>query len=85
MSDEVLVERREGVLVITINRPDAKNAVNGAVAALGQDRWLASHWLGHWVSSGSRKVGSRVSSCRPSEARCTSSGPSKSRIARCQP
>jgi enoyl-CoA hydratase len=29
----VLVERRDGVLVITINRPEAKNAVNGAVAA----------------------------------------------------
>jgi enoyl-CoA hydratase len=33
MSDEVLVERREGVLVITINRPEARNAINGAVAA----------------------------------------------------
>lgn len=29
---EVLVEARDGVLVITINRPEAKNAVNGAVA-----------------------------------------------------
>ena len=33
MADEVLVERRESVLVITINRPEAKNAINGAVAA----------------------------------------------------
>jgi enoyl-CoA hydratase len=33
VADEVLVERREGVLVITINRPEAKNAINGAVAA----------------------------------------------------
>ncbi|GAB2857221.1 crotonase/enoyl-CoA hydratase family protein [Nocardioides pacificus] len=32
MSDEVLVERREGVQIITINRPEAKNALNGAVA-----------------------------------------------------
>jgi enoyl-CoA hydratase len=32
MSDEVLVERRGGVQVITINRPEAKNALNGAVA-----------------------------------------------------
>ena len=32
MSDEVLTERRDGVLLITINRPDAKNAVNQAVA-----------------------------------------------------
>jgi enoyl-CoA hydratase len=33
MSDEVLVERRGAVQVITINRPEAKNALNGAVAA----------------------------------------------------
>lgn len=33
MADEVLVERRESVQVITINRPEAKNAINGAVAA----------------------------------------------------
>ncbi len=32
MSDEVLTEHRDGVLLITINRPDAKNAVNQAVA-----------------------------------------------------
>jgi enoyl-CoA hydratase len=33
MSDEVLVERRGAVQVITINRPEARNALNGAVAA----------------------------------------------------
>ncbi|RVW03116.1 crotonase/enoyl-CoA hydratase family protein [Rhodococcus xishaensis] len=32
MSDEVLVERRDRVLLITINRPDARNAINGAVS-----------------------------------------------------
>jgi enoyl-CoA hydratase/carnithine racemase len=32
MADEVLTERREGVLLITLNRPDARNAVNRAVA-----------------------------------------------------
>jgi enoyl-CoA hydratase len=32
VSDEVLVERRDGVQVITINRPEAKNALNRAVA-----------------------------------------------------
>lgn len=32
MSDEVLVERRGAVQVITINRPEAKNALNAAVA-----------------------------------------------------
>jgi enoyl-CoA hydratase len=32
VADEVLVERREGVQVITINRPQAKNALNLAVA-----------------------------------------------------
>jgi enoyl-CoA hydratase len=33
MSDEVLVERRGAVQVIIINRPQARNALNGAVAA----------------------------------------------------
>ena len=32
MANEVLVERRNGVLVITINRPEAKNALDRAVA-----------------------------------------------------
>ena len=32
MADEVLVERRDGVQVITINRPEAKNALDRAVA-----------------------------------------------------
>jgi enoyl-CoA hydratase len=32
MSDEVLTEISDGVAVITINRPEARNAVNGAVA-----------------------------------------------------
>jgi len=33
MSDQVvLTERRDGVLVVTLNRPDARNAVNAAVA-----------------------------------------------------
>lgn len=33
MPDEVLVERRGAVQIITINRPEAKNAINGAVTA----------------------------------------------------
>jgi enoyl-CoA hydratase len=33
MSDEVLIERRGAVQVIVINRPQARNALNGAVAA----------------------------------------------------
>jgi enoyl-CoA hydratase len=34
MSDEaILTETRHGVLIITINRPDARNSVNGAVAS----------------------------------------------------
>ncbi len=33
MSEEVLVERRGAVQVIIINRPEARNALNGAVAA----------------------------------------------------
>lgn len=32
MTDEVLVDRRDGVLLITINRPDARNAINQAVS-----------------------------------------------------
>jgi enoyl-CoA hydratase len=32
VSDEVLTERADGVLVITINRPEARNALNGAAA-----------------------------------------------------
>uniref|UniRef100_UPI0024587927 enoyl-CoA hydratase-related protein n=1 Tax=Nocardia abscessus TaxID=120957 RepID=UPI0024587927 len=32
MSDEVLLERRGRTLVITINRPDARNAINLAVS-----------------------------------------------------
>ena len=33
MADEVLIEVDDGIAVITINRPEARNAVNGAVAA----------------------------------------------------
>jgi enoyl-CoA hydratase len=33
VSDEVLIERHGAVQVITINRPDARNAINGAVSA----------------------------------------------------
>jgi enoyl-CoA hydratase len=32
MADEVLTSRESGVLVITLNRPEARNAVNGALA-----------------------------------------------------
>jgi enoyl-CoA hydratase len=32
MSDEVLTERRDNVLIVTLNRPEAKNAVNEALA-----------------------------------------------------
>lgn len=32
MSDEVLVSKEDGVMVVTINRPEAKNAANRAVA-----------------------------------------------------
>ena len=32
MSDAVLTERRERVLIVIINRPDQRNAVNAAVA-----------------------------------------------------
>lgn len=32
MADEVIVERQGGLMVITINRPEARNAINGAVS-----------------------------------------------------
>jgi enoyl-CoA hydratase/carnithine racemase len=32
VSDAVLTERRDGVLLITLNRPEARNAINGAVS-----------------------------------------------------
>ncbi|MHB1553211.1 MAG: crotonase/enoyl-CoA hydratase family protein, partial [Acidimicrobiales bacterium] len=32
MADEVLRERRGNVEILTINRPDARNAINGAVS-----------------------------------------------------
>jgi enoyl-CoA hydratase len=32
MSDAVLTDRRDGVLTITLNRPDARNALTGAMA-----------------------------------------------------
>src|SRR5260370_23659153 len=31
-NDAVLTERRDGVLLVTLNRPDARNAVNSALA-----------------------------------------------------
>ena len=47
MSDEILTEVKDGVIVITINRPDAKNAMNkaaaeGIAAALDRLEALAS-------------------------------------------
>jgi enoyl-CoA hydratase len=37
MSDEVLTEERDGVLIVTLNRPQARNAVNEALAtAVGE-------------------------------------------------
>ena len=32
MTEEVLTEEREGVLIVTINRPEAKNAMTKAAA-----------------------------------------------------
>jgi enoyl-CoA hydratase len=33
MSEEILTERRDGVLIVKLNRPEARNAVNGALAS----------------------------------------------------
>jgi enoyl-CoA hydratase/carnithine racemase len=48
MTDEpaVLTERRDNVLVITLNRPDARNAVNAAVAE-GVAATLDEHTADH--------------------------------------
>ena len=50
MADEVLRERRGNVEILTINRPEARNAINGAVSramsavmdelAADQDCWV---------------------------------------------
>jgi enoyl-CoA hydratase len=60
MNDEpaVLTERRDGVLLITLNRPDARNAVNGAVAegvAAALDALDADESLGVGVLTGAGK------------------------------
>ena len=39
MSDEVLVERHGAVQVITINRPQARNALSGPMMALMRQAW----------------------------------------------
>ena len=60
MSDEkpaVLVEARDGVQVITINRPEARNALNGAVArgiaeAVDELDASAELWVGVLTGAG---------------------------------
>jgi enoyl-CoA hydratase len=55
VSDAVLVEAQDNVLVMTINRPDARNAVNGAVAtgmAAALDRLDAEPGLSVGVLTG---------------------------------
>jgi len=60
MNDEpaVLTERRDGVLLITLNRPDARNAVNGALAegvAAALDELDGDDELGVGVVTGAGK------------------------------
>ena len=60
MNDEsaVLTERRDGVLLITLNRPDARNAVNAALAAgvaAALDELDADDKLGVGVLTGAGK------------------------------
>ena len=60
MNDEsaVLTERRDGVLLITLNRPDARNAVNAALAAgvaAALDELDADDELGVGVLTGAGK------------------------------
>jgi enoyl-CoA hydratase len=56
MSDEVIVERADGVLVITLNRPEVRNAINAATAraiAAAVDELDASQELSVAVLTGS--------------------------------
>src|ERR671921_284198 len=56
--DTVLTERRDGVLLITLNRPDARNAVNTALAegiAAALDALDADDELGVGVLTGAGK------------------------------
>jgi enoyl-CoA hydratase len=57
VSDEVLTERRDNVLVITLNRPEAKNAVNeglakGVAAAIDELDGDDSLWVGIITGAG---------------------------------
>jgi enoyl-CoA hydratase len=57
MTEAVLTEERDGVLVITINRPEARNAINGDVArgiAAALDRLDGADglWVGVLTGSG---------------------------------
>ena len=57
MSDEVLTERRDNVLIITLNRPEARNAVNeglakGVAAAIDELDSDDSLWVGIITGAG---------------------------------
>src|SRR4051794_12996355 len=41
--DEILVERSDGLVTVTFNRPDKKNAINGAIW-VALDRILTEVW-----------------------------------------
>ena len=77
MPDEVLTERRDNVLVVTINRPEAKNAVNEAVArgvAAAMDELDGDDDLRVGVITGRAARSARAwTSRRSSPARCRSS------------
>ena len=70
MSDEpVLTERRDGVLLITLNRPQARNAVNLAVAegvAAALDALDADDDLAVGVLTGAGAASARAWTSRPS-------------------
>ena len=57
MSDEVLTERRDNVLIVTLNRPEARNAVNeglakGVAAAMDELDGDDSLWVGIITGAG---------------------------------
>lgn len=76
MSDEVLTEERDGVLVVSLNRPEARNAVNEALAtavAEAMERLDESPHLRVGVITGTVARSAPAWTSRPSSAASTRS------------
>ena len=86
-AEAVLTERRDGVLVVTLNRPDARNAVNLALAegiASALDELDDYSELGVGVLTGAGGASRPAWTSRPSwRASGPTSGTAASRASRC--